>query len=88
MANDQDKNIQDGAYQGNLESDEDSGFEVSNQGQNIGGGKDRSAGNRNPANYQDQLGGDEDSFRKTDQTISQAAPGQTMTNTTQGGSDA
>lgn len=69
------------------EKNEDSGFEVTNQGQNLGGGKDSSAGNTNPAKVQDQLGGDEDDFRKTDQTIAQAAPGQTATNTTQGGSD-
>lgn len=80
---------QDGNFQENQEASQkadNSDFEVSNQGQNIGGGKGASAGDRNPANNQNQLGGDEDEFRKTDQTIAQAAPGQTMTN--QGGSDA
>jgi hypothetical protein len=86
MAQNQDNNY--GTSRENSQHEDDSDFEVTNQGQNLGGGKDESAGNRNPANFQDQLGGEEDDFRKTDQTISQAAPGQTMTNTGQGGSDA
>ena len=84
MAQNQGNDYQDN--QGTSERDE--GFEVTNQGQNIGGGKEDNAGNVNPANVMDQLGGKEDDFRKTDQSISQAAPGQTATNTTQGGSDA
>ena len=84
MPQNQDNNY--AANRGMSRNEDDSEFEVSNQGQNLGGGKDDSAGNRNPANNQDQLGGSEDTFRKTDQTITQAAPGQTMIN--QGESDA
>ena len=58
------------------------GFELSNQGQNLGGGK----GDERTIDVGETSGGDE--FSKTDQSITQAAPGQTVTNTTQGGSNA
>ncbi len=57
------------------------GFEVSDQGQNIGGGKDERKIDVGEIN-------DGNEFSKTDQSITQAAPGQTATNTTQGGSNA
>ena len=56
------------------------GFEITNQGQDLGGGKSErkiDVGETSDA-------GD---FSKTDQSITQAAPGQTATNTTQGGSN-
>lgn len=60
---------------------ESKGFEVTNQGQNLGGGK----GDERTID----IGGTDDGedFSKTDQSITQAAPGQTATNTTQGGSN-
>ena len=63
-------------------ADESEGFEVTNQGQNLGGGK----GDERKID----VGGtsDGDDFSQTDQSITQAAPGQTATNTTQGGSNA
>ena len=57
------------------------GFEVTNQGQDLGGGKSErkiDVGETSDGN----------DFSKTDQSITQAAPGQTTTNTTQGGSNA
>ena len=60
--------------------DETKGFEVTNQGQNLGGGK----GKRTIDVGETEDGND---FSKTDQSITQAAPGQTATNTTQGGSN-
>ncbi len=89
MSNNNANNFTNTENQDLLETDgqnKDAGFEVSNQGQNLGGGKAQSAGTQNPANNQDLIG--EDDFSQTDQTISQAAPGQTTTNTMQGGSDA
>ncbi len=61
---------------------ESEGFEVTNQGQNLGGGK----GDERKID----VGGtsDGDDFSQTDQSITQAVPGQTATNTTQGGSNA
>jgi hypothetical protein len=60
---------------------ESKGFEVTNQGQNLGGGKDE----RTIDVGETSDGGE---FSKTDQSITQAAPGQTVTNTNQGGSNA
>lgn len=60
---------------------ESKGFEVTNQGQNLGGGKDERT-----IDVGEKSDGKE--FSKTDQSITQAAPGQTTTNTTQGGSNA
>ena len=60
---------------------ESEGFEVTNQGQNLGGGKDE----RTIDVGETSDGGE---FSKTDQSITQAAPGQTVTNTNQGGSNA
>lgn len=61
---------------------EGEGFEVTNQGQNLGGGK----GDENTIDVGEK--DDNNEFSKTDQSITQAAPGQTATNTTQGGSNA
>lgn len=57
------------------------GFEVTNQGQDLGGGK----GDERTIDVGEKNDGGE--FSKTDQSITQAAPGQTATNTTQGGSN-
>ena len=59
------------------------GFKVTNQAQNLGGGKGREGG-QEVGKFTD----DDDFEMQTDQTISQAAPGQTMNSTTQGGSNA
>ena len=59
------------------------GFKVSNQGQNLGGGKGREGGQE-----VGKFTSDDDFEMQTDQTISQAAPGQTTNSTTQGGSNA
>ena len=56
------------------------GFEVTNQGQNLGGGK-----SERTIDVGESADGNE--FSKTDQSITQAAPGQTVTNTDQGGSN-
>ncbi len=68
----------------NQETDarDDKTFDVSDKGQNLGGGK----GDEKTIN----VGTSDDNleFSKTDQSISQAAPGQTATNTNQGGSNA
>ena len=61
---------------------ESQGFEVSNLGQNLGGGK----GDERTIDVGEKNDGGE--FSKTDQSITQAAPGQTATNTNQGGSNA
>lgn len=61
---------------------EDAGFEVTDQAQNLGGGgKDERT-----IDVGETSDGRE--FSKTDQSITQAAPGQTVTNTNQGGSNA
>lgn len=71
--------------------DEKSGFEVSDQGQNLGGGKGKTGLGQTSGSNQHPLGGDvgqfddEDEFSKTDQTIAQIAPGQTTTYKDQGG---
>lgn len=57
-------------------------FEATKQAQNLGGGK----GDERKIDLGETNDGTE--FSQTDQSISQAAPGQTMTNTTQGGSNA
>lgn len=68
---------------GQTASEEESkGFEVSNLGQNLGGGK----GDERTIDVGEKDDGNE--FSQTDQSISQAAPGQTATNTNQGGSNA
>lgn len=61
---------------------EGEGFEVTNQGQDLGGGK----GDERRIDVGEKNDGGE--FSKTDQSITQAAPGQTATNETQGGSNA
>lgn len=61
---------------------DDDGFEVSDQGQNIGGKGDERKIDVG------EVDGSGDDFNKTDQSITQAAPGQTMDNTNQGGSNA
>ena len=70
------------------------GLGVSNQGQNLVGGKEQATATTSVATGEIESGenavnlskGGE--FNKTDQGISQAQPGQTMTNMTQGGSNA
>ncbi len=59
---------------------ESEGFEVTNQGQNLGGGKSERTIDVGEID-------DGNDFSKTDQSITQAAPGQTVSNTTQGGSN-
>jgi hypothetical protein len=56
------------------------GFEVTNQGQNLGGGNSERTIDVGETD-------DGNDFSKTDQSITQAAPGQTVTNTNQGGSN-
>ena len=58
---------------------EDEGFEVSDLGQQLGGGKNTGSG--------EEIGGfGDDDFAKTDQSIAQAQLGQTATFENQGGS--
>jgi hypothetical protein len=61
---------------------ENEGFKVTNQGQNLGGGKGQSGGQK--------IGqfADDEFEMQTDQTTTQAAPGQTTTATDQGSSNA
>ncbi len=80
MTNNQDKDLQRTGGQ-TASEDETENFEVTNQGQNLGGGK---GDERTIDVGETDDGGD---FSKTDQSITQAAPGQTTTNTTQGGSN-
>lgn len=85
MTNQQNNNFEPDTNRENVDTDElsqNEGFNVSNQGQNLGGGKSQEGGQKIG-----QFADDAD-FSTTDQTISQAAPGQTMNNTTQGGSNA
>lgn len=68
------------------------GLGVSNQGQNLGGGKEQAVENLPNENGQNHADNDigeigDGAFTKTDQEIAQAAPGQTATNTNQGGSN-
>lgn len=79
MANNQNKDRQ-GTLGSELDSDE-KGFEVTNEGQNLGGGKDERTIDVGGTN-------DGDDFSKTDQSITQAAPGQTMNSTNQGSDNA
>jgi hypothetical protein len=82
MANNQNtNNLDDTNTNRTTAENEREGFEVTNQGQNIGGGK-----SERMIDVGETSDGKE--FSKTDQSISQAAPGQTVTNTTQGGSNA
>lgn len=60
--------------------DQNEEFEVSDQAQKLGGGKGEGGGTE-IGNFGD------DDFMKTDQSIAQAAPGQTATFDNQGGSD-
>ena len=60
--------------------DEVEGFEPTEEAQKLGGGKGESKGVE-IGNFGD------DDFNKTDQSIGQAAPGQTATFENQGGSD-
>ncbi len=65
---------------------------VTDQGQNLGGGKGQTGSSQLAEGRDHSLGSDagqfddEDEFSKTDQSIAQAAPGQTTTYTDQGGS--
>ncbi|HEY0427959.1 MAG TPA: hypothetical protein VGC76_09270 [Pyrinomonadaceae bacterium] len=82
MANDNQNND----FQPNEEQNEQSGsegFKVSNQGQGIGGGKGREGGQK-----AGQFADEDDFEMQTDQSIAQAAPGQTATATNQGSSNA
>lgn len=85
MANQQNNNFETNKNRETLGDDvqtENEGFEVTNQGQNLGGGKSPEGGQK--------IGQftDDDDFSTTDQTIAQAAPGQTTTSTDQGSSNA
>ncbi|MCA1624305.1 MAG: hypothetical protein LC768_17615 [Acidobacteria bacterium] len=85
MANNQNNDFQVSDNQETLDNKvktENKGFKVTNQGQNLGGGKGQSGGQK--------IGqfADDDDFSTTDQTITQAAPGQTTTATDQGSSNA
>ena len=57
-------------------------FNATSEAQSLGGGK----GDEREINVGEKNDGRE--FSQTDQSITQAAPGQTATNTTQGGSNA
>jgi hypothetical protein len=80
MINNQDKDLDETGSRTTSE-DESEGFEVTNQGQNLGGGKSERTIDVGETD-------DGNDFSKTDQSITQAAPGQTVTNTNQGGSNA
>lgn len=80
MTNNQNKDLQETGSRKTSENEKE-GFEVTNQGQNIGGGKSERTIDVGETN-------DGSEFSKTDQSITQSAPGQTATNTTQGGSNA
>lgn len=77
-------NNQDNDFQKNTDENEQEteGFKVSNQAQNLGGGKGREGG-QEAGKFVD----DDDFEMQTDQTIAQAAPGQTGNATTQGSSN-
>ena len=82
MTNNQNNNLDETAGERATAENEREGFEVTNQGQNLGsGGKDERTIDAGETS-------DGREFSKTDQSIEQAAPGQTMTNTNQGGSNA
>ena len=78
MANNQNTNSRE-----NEEQNVNSGLKVNDQGQNLGGGKEKEGGQK-----AGQFADDENFEMQTDQTIAQAQPGQTMTNKNQGGSNA
>lgn len=80
--NTQNRDFQPDEDQTEQPSDE-GGFKVSNQAQNLGGGKGRDGG-QTAGNFAD----DDDFEMQTDQSISQAAPGQTQTPTNQGSGNA
>jgi hypothetical protein len=85
MTNQQNNDFEANKNRETLETDDKNkkeGFEVTNQGQNLGGGKKQEGGQK-IGQFAD------DAFEtQTDQTISQAAPGQTTTPTNQGSSNA
>lgn len=81
MTNNQNKDLGEAGNR-TASRDEGKGLEVTNQGQNLGGGK----GDERKIDVGETNDGGE--FSQTDQSITQAAPGQTATNTTQGGSNA
>lgn len=62
------------------ENNKDEGFEVTDQAQNLGGGKGEGGGTE-IGNFGD------DDFMKTDQSIAQASPGKTSNFDNTGGSD-
>ena len=76
------------------QEDEILGLGVSDQGQNLGGGKEQSTATTTGATGETQSGNDTvhlskgGEFNKTNQEITQAQPGQTMTSTNQGSSNA
>jgi hypothetical protein len=79
-------NNQDNDFQKNQdrnEQTENEGFKVSNQAQDLGGGKGREGGQK-----AGQFADDDGFEMQTDQSIAQAAPGQTATPTNQGSSNA
>ena len=65
------------------QTEETEGFHVSNQAQDLGGGKGREGGQK-----AGQFADDDGFEMQTDQSIAQAAPGQTATATNQGSSNA
>jgi len=81
MTNKQNDNLDETNSDRTTAENESEGFEVTNQGQNLGGGK----GDERTIDVGETADGGD--FSKTDQSITQAAPGQTTTNTTQGGSN-
>lgn len=84
MTNDQNNNLSNTQSQNTSEIDnqtENGDFGEVSQAQTLGGGKGQEGGQKIG-----QFG--DDDFTQTDQSISQAAPGQTATNTNQGGSNA
>lgn len=82
MTNNRDKDLQETGSRTTAENKSE-GFDVTNQGQNLGAG-DTEGERTIDAGETD----DGNEFGKTDQSITQAAPGQTATNTNQGGSNA
>lgn len=83
MNDNQDKNLQTDRDR-NLSNDQDdsenAGIQAVKQANSLGGGENRGGGEE-----VGQFGDDE--FMQTDQTITQAAPGQTATSTNQGSSN-
>ena len=82
MANQQNNNFEPDSNREDFDEDRSEGFKVTNQAQNLGGGKSQDGGQK-----VGQFADDDDEFT-TDLTIEQAAPGQTMNSTNQGSSNA